>query len=142
MNKFLLIVAYIIRSLKLPHLCKYGLFVIIKSRNIPTQSVILLSQKKIKLNLGEFIEYWIFMDGTYEKNWVLIAHDFVKGKVLIDIGANIGTYPLSLCKSAKKIYAFEPEKANYMRLVDNIEINKIKNIVPFQLAVYSQNNKS
>ncbi len=81
------------------------------------------------------------MDGLYEKPWVKTAQKLVKDQVFIDIGANIGTYPLSLFKVAKKIYAFEPAAENYRRLAANITQNHIKNITVLNQAVYSKNLK-
>ena len=57
--------------------------------------------------------------------------------VVIDIGAHIGLFTLfasQFCKRGK-IFCFEPIKENYELLVENINSNKIKNIIPFNLAV-------
>ena len=57
--------------------------------------------------------------------------------VVIDVGAHIGLFALfasQFCKRGK-IFCFEPIKENYELLVENINSNKIKNIIPFNLAV-------
>ena len=57
--------------------------------------------------------------------------------VVIDIGAHIGLFALfasQFCKRGK-IFCFEPIKENYELLVENINSNKIKNIIPFNFAV-------
>jgi FkbM family methyltransferase len=58
--------------------------------------------------------------------------------VLFDVGANIGLYSLYAAKISPQcqIYAFEPAAHNYVRLCQNICINKARHIVPcnFPLA--------
>lgn len=58
--------------------------------------------------------------------------------VLFDVGANIGLYSLYAAKVSPQcqIYAFEPAAHNYVRLCQNICINKARHIVPcnFPLA--------
>ena len=57
--------------------------------------------------------------------------------IVIDVGAHIGLFALfasQFCKRGK-IFCFEPIKENYELLVENINSNKIKNIIPFNFAV-------
>ena len=44
------------------------------------------------------------------------------------------------CKKGK-IFCFEPIKENYDLLLENLELNSIQNIVPFNLAVYHDSKK-
>ena len=57
--------------------------------------------------------------------------------IVIDVGAHIGLFALFASQSCKrgKIFCFEPIKENYELLVENINSNKIKNIIPFNFAV-------
>lgn len=141
LNKVLLFLAYIFKLLRIPHIFKYALFLLIRKKSINVYSKIEISDVKVSLNLGNFIEYWIFMDGLYEADWIKKVGNLVHGKVLIDVGANIGVYPLSLFKEAKLIYAFEPEKENYKRLVQNLKFADVKNTIPINKAVSSSNQK-
>lgn len=141
LDRFLLTLAHIFKFLNLPHIFKYGLFMWLKKKQISVRSGIAISNIDVNLNLGDFIEYWTFMDGLYEKDWIIKAKELVKGKVLIDVGANIGVYPLSLFKEAKYIYAFEPEKENFTKLVHNLEINSITNILALRKAIFSSNRR-
>lgn len=134
-NKLLIFVARFIRYFKFPHIFKYAFFLIIRRKQIKVNSVINFSGAKIELNLGEFIGYWIFMEGSYEESWIKIIAKLTKDKVFIDIGANIGIYSLSLFKEARQIYAFEPENETYNRLVNNLKINNIRNIKTYKKAV-------
>lgn len=142
LNKLLVYIAHFFKFLRLPHVLKYGLFLIMKGRTIPVRARIDISGAIIDLNLGDFIEYWIFMDGLYEGAWIAKVKDFVEGKLFIDVGAHIGTYPLSLFKEAKHIFAFEPEGNNYKRLVHNLIINSISNVKVLRKAVTDQNGRA
>jgi len=60
-----------------------------------------------------------------------------KNDVVIDVGAHIGLFVLyasQFCKNGK-IFCFEPIKENYNLLLDNISLNNIKNIFPYNIAV-------
>ncbi len=127
--------AILFRKIPLPHFIKYGLFIFLRGRSIPVKSQLKISRAKINLNLGSFIDYWIFVDGSYEGIWISEIKKFCTNKVIFDIGANIGVYSLSLYKVAKCIYAFEPERKNFNDLVNNLKINSIKNIKPIMKAM-------
>ena len=63
--------------------------------------------------------------------------------VVLDIGGHIGLFALfasQFCKNGK-IFCFEPIKENYDILLENLELNAVKNIVPFNLAVYDDEGK-
>lgn len=138
----LLSFAYIFKKIKLPHALKYLLFLILKNKKLPIRTHIKLSHAKMDLNIGNFIDYWIYVDGSYEEKWLKEVQKLVRGKVLIDIGAHIGIYPLSLYKDAIFIYAFEPEEKNYKRLIHNLKINRINNVKMFRKAVFCENGKA
>lgn len=138
-NKYLKFFAHFVKSLNLPHELKYLFFLLLRNRRIKVRSPIKFSDAKMDLNLGEFIGYWIFMDGSYEEEWITEIAKMIKGEVFIDIGANIGVYSLSLFKLAKKIYAFEPEAENYKILINNLEINRIKNAQAYKIAISNRN---
>ena len=66
-----------------------------------------------------------------------------KEDIVIDIGAHIGLFSLfasQYCKNGK-IFSYEPIKENYNILKENIEVNKIENIISFNSAVSNQTNK-
>jgi FkbM family methyltransferase len=82
----------------------------------------------------------------YEKNETKLFKKYIKENMgVIDIGANIGYYSLLAAKLVGKngkVYAFEPETANYKMLLKNIEINGYKNIVSEQKALSNKNGKT
>lgn len=62
---------------------------------------------------------------------------FEDGDIVLDIGAHVGIVSIYLAKKHPNItiYAFEPYKPNYERLLRNIIANKVKNVIPFNRAV-------
>jgi len=67
-----------------------------------------------------------------------------KGMTIIDVGAHIGTFTLSANKKVGeqgKVIAVEPELNNFSQLTRNLEINKIKNVIPINLALSDFNGK-
>ena len=69
--------------------------------------------------------------------------DIKDNDIVLDIGGHIGLFALfasQFCKKGK-IFCFEPIKENYDILLENLELNAIKNIIPFNLAVYDDSKK-
>lgn len=62
---------------------------------------------------------------------------FKENDVVIDIGGHVGFFSLYLAKRFPfvTIYTFEPTPHNYRNLVENIKVNGVKNITPFNKAV-------
>lgn len=91
------------------------------------------------------IERRIYNYGTYEAGTLWCFDFFIKpGDVVIDAGANIGLtsiYASKLTGSKGVIYGFEPLNSTFEILCKNISINRIKNIVPSQIALSNYNGK-
>lgn len=62
-----------------------------------------------------------------------------KRNTFVDIGANIGTYSISLSRYFNKVLAYEPEPNNYNCLKLNVETNSIKNIIINNAAILNKN---
>jgi len=70
------------------------------------------------------------------KPWEPHLTQFVQlyeAKTIVDIGANFGYHTLLFSKQAT-VYAFEPQSQNYQLLLDNIELNNITNVIPYNFA--------
>lgn len=59
------------------------------------------------------------------------------GDVVYDIGANIGVYSLYAAKRQKKcrVYAFEPAAQNFARLMRNVKLNGLDNVIPCNMPL-------
>ena len=62
-----------------------------------------------------------------------------KYSIVIDIGANIGTFSIWIYGRAEKIYAIEPVEQNVTYLTENIRINRLEKITVVQLAITGRN---
>jgi FkbM family methyltransferase len=64
------------------------------------------------------------------------------GDIFYDIGANIGVYSILAARRmgrGGKVYAFEPHSANFTRLLENIAVNNLENIViPCNFALHEK----
>ncbi|MBI4232834.1 MAG: FkbM family methyltransferase [Chloroflexi bacterium] len=80
-----------------------------------------------------------FVYGAYESDVASVIEKLVRpGMAVGDLGAHIGYFTLLMAKlvgASGKVYAFEPDPANYALLVENIALNGYHNIVPIQAAV-------
>ena len=96
----------------------------------------------LPLNLGEWIQYWMFMDGAYEKQLVDFLKPHVTGKIFFDVGANVGSYTLTLAKSAARTYSFEASSSNASILRNFVDISKLNNIEVINKAVSNNSGQT
>jgi len=65
--------------------------------------------------------------------------------VFVDIGSNIGKYAVKIGRKLSggkgRVIALEPEPYNFEILKKNIKLNNLDNVLPLQLACYSENKK-
>ena len=73
-----------------------------------------------------------------------IKKELKPGEIFYDIGANIGVYTVLAAKMTGpggKVFAFEPHSANFTRLLDNIVVNHLQEIVtPCNIALNDESN--
>ncbi|HSW56699.1 MAG TPA: FkbM family methyltransferase [Ignavibacteriaceae bacterium] len=92
---------------------------------------------KIKLDVSRDVDkhfYW----GEFEVGNLVLLKSLLKDcQTFFDIGANIGIYSLLASKHMRhggKVYSFEPSDWAYKRLMENLELNNIKNVEVFKQA--------
>ena len=95
---------------------------ILKIRNVPKST-----------DIHVFTQIWL--ENVYLKNF-----NINENATVIDIGSHIGLFSIYVAQKLKncKIFCFEPNLENYNVLMENIEINSIKNISTFNNAVSSK----
>ncbi len=98
---------------------------------------------RMKVDIDEWIQQHVYFFGLYDPVHInFIKTQLKPGDYFFDVGANVGCFSLaaSLCVGdSGKVYAFEPIKKVYIRLNENIELNRIKNISTIPMAVYEKN---
>ena len=89
-----------------------------------------------KTTLGRFQSILSSEPDTIE--WI---DSFHKTDVLLDIGANVGTFTIYAGQLGNKVISVEPLWSNYSVLCENITINNLtENIFPLNLALNDKNN--
>ena len=80
-----------------------------------------------ELDLGEGIDFSIYLLGAFERSTVNALQELVKpGYTVLDIGANIGAHTLHLAKSvgpSGRVFAFEPTNYAFGKLTRNLSLN-------------------
>lgn len=89
---------------------------------------------KIHLRPGYLSSDWLVLQEVYQENCYQFKPEYITDGVVIDIGANIGTFTL-LVPPEVKVLAFEPEPNNYAYLMANLKENSRNNVVARQVAV-------
>jgi FkbM family methyltransferase len=87
------------------------------------------------------VERSIISDGLYTSSSLDLAEIFLAPhSILLDIGANIGSFALPLAKAHPEIevHAYEPNPSALERLQRNISINRVENVFVKNLAAGRQ----
>lgn len=74
---------------------------------------------------------------VFVKNQYDVSEETIKGKVVVDVGSNIGDFAIFASFFAPtKIYAFEPLSRNFALLKSNIALNRLETVVePVKLGL-------
>lgn len=92
-------------------------------------------------DLDEFLSIELALFDKRQKECSILEKMFSfldSGDVVFDIGANVGIHSIFLAKrigSKGKLFAFEPEKEYYNKLITNIKLNDLSNVTVFPFAL-------
>ncbi len=79
---------------------------------------------------------WHSLFGNYDSVRDVLAH-LNEGDIFIDVGANIGLYTILAAQQvgpSGMVIALEPSRREFVRLLKNIELNTVDNVVPMYAA--------
>ena len=97
---------------------------------------------KIVPHFGEFdFDVFLLHSLTYESETFAYMKSLEKNyDAIVEIGANVGVFTLFLATHFKNatVFAFEPSRKAYLRLLENIRLNSLSNCYPFNAAVSNQ----
>lgn len=83
--------------------------------------------------------YWL---GSYETKKQMLMAKFIREKMICyDIGAHTGYYTLMFSRLSGKrgrVFSFEPNPFNLFYLLKHLELNKIKNVNAFPVALWEK----
>lgn len=98
--------------------------------------------KFVDISSSRTLEYVI--EDLFEKDeYGFNSLNFSPGDVVVDIGANVGVVSIYLAKKYPdiQVYSFEAHPVNYENLLQNIKLNNVSNVKPFNLAVSSSDDQ-
>ena len=78
------------------------------------------------------------------EDWAWRYLKLKRGDIFVDVGAHIGKYTCTIARlvgNRGRVVAVEAHPKNYEWLVGNIDLNKLTNVVPLNLAAYDHNCK-
>ena len=81
--------------------------------------------------------------GYWENELIKYAETFLNdNSIILDIGANIGTWSIPLAIKNRKVYSFEPYDSSFYSLCGNIFLNNKEHIIyPYHSALTDNVNK-
>jgi FkbM family methyltransferase len=98
-----------------------------RALGLPMESTFRRGGLKWALNLGEGIDFSIFLLGSFEPDVVRTYRSLLHpGDTVLDLGANIGAHTLPLAKAVSPgghVYAFEPTAYAFQKLKANLAQN-------------------
>ncbi|WP_136799149.1 FkbM family methyltransferase [Desulfosediminicola ganghwensis] len=92
----------------------------------------------------DHISFWSKVDnGSWEpQTFTVLDSILAPGGIHLDVGAWIGPTVLHAAHCSKKVFCFEPDKVAYMYLLANLKLNKLDNVIPFNMAVAEKSSIS
>lgn len=80
---------------------------------------------------SSFIDREVFLYGNYEKKWIELFIKTVpldRRRVVLDIGANVGTHSIAFSPYFDRVIGFEPNRNLWRNFEENININNLHNV--------------
>ncbi len=89
----------------------------------------------------DHISFWDRVsEGDWEPQTFTILDNLLDQEaVYCDIGTWIGPTVLHAAMQCRKVYCMEPDRVAYMYLLQNLKLNQLENVVPFNIALSSSN---
>lgn len=96
-----------------------------------------------KFRVRSLMDVWIVKETCLDRNYESSSIRIEDGWTVVDIGAGIGDFSISVAKEhpSCRIYAFEPFPESFDLLRENLRLNMVSNVVAFQAAVGSESGK-
>lgn len=125
----------------------YKIFIFIYKK-VGTSMLVVINRNKIKYNLlikssDGTIEKEILFTGIFDLELYDLFCDKINiNDIIIDVGANIGYFSILYSKLVGengKVYAFEPAINTFNKLIKNIKLNSITNIITNQIGIGNKN---
>lgn len=94
---------------------------------------------RLELNVREYNQGYFYLFNNYEPETVaFLQQQTKKGDYAFDIGANMGYMSQILSRAVGpngKVFSFEPDPLNFVKLKKHNAMNNSNNVYPFQIAL-------
>lgn len=94
---------------------------------------------RYKADLGDWLGQYVYLTGVYEPPTARVIAGLLRpGDSVVDVGANSGFFTLLASRRVGprgRVSSFEPVPAMRQRLLDNIELNGMRNVRVHEVAV-------
>ncbi len=101
-------------------------------------------EQNLKFVINNSIEEFRLKDWGGEKEYVLqMVNELRPNDIFYDIGSSVGLVSINAAKKLTngKVYSFEPDPENILRLTENYKVNNLKNFSIQKMAVGDQYGK-
>ncbi len=101
------------------------------------ESVVIRLKNGCQFKVRSLMDVWIIKETCLDHDYESNATPIQDGWTLIDIGAGLGDFAISVAYEhpSCRIYAYEPFPASFRLLEENIRLNAINNVATFPIAV-------
>ncbi len=88
----------------------------------------------------EHIDFWRKVDqGLWEPRTFAVFDQLLSaGATCLDVGAWIGPTVLFAARRCRRVYCLEPDRVAYRYLLQNIQLNGLENVLPFNFALAAE----
>jgi FkbM family methyltransferase len=104
--------------------------------SLPTE--IQLKHSRLRFSVREAMDVWVIKETCIDADY-LAGKDFCPDWTVVDIGAGLGDFTILAAKNCPdgQIFAYEPLKDSFDLLENNLTLNQVTNVYPFQQATAS-----
>jgi FkbM family methyltransferase len=105
--------------------------------------IVQLRKPPIHMHVRSAMDIWSIKETFFDAFYTKIGSPVQNGWFVVDIGAGIGDFSIKAAygKPDTQVFAFEPFPDSHKLLLENLKINKIDNVKPFQKAVWHRDGK-
>jgi FkbM family methyltransferase len=89
-------------------------------------------------NISSFLDRRLYLFGNYEEDVIELFLSVVplcRRRLILDIGANIGTHALAFARSFRHVHSFEPNPAVWSSFEKNIALNSRVNVTLHKIGL-------
>ena len=90
-----------------------------------------------RFHIRSAMDAWIVKETCLDKDYEHIAITIEDGWTVVDIGAGMGDFAVSVAYTHPhcRVYAYEPFPESFALLQENVALNRVTNVVPVQRGV-------